>query len=65
MRFGVFFQAPEAQGQSHAERYTEMFELIALAEELGVDVAWLADTAHGYDFGRLGYSFIGIKPHAE
>jgi alkanesulfonate monooxygenase SsuD/methylene tetrahydromethanopterin reductase-like flavin-dependent oxidoreductase (luciferase family) len=47
MKFGVFFQAPEADGQSHAERYTEMFELIALAEELGFDVAWLAELHFG------------------
>src|SRR5207302_904405 len=53
MRFGVFFQAPEAQGQSHAERYTEMFELIALAEELGVDVAWLAELHFGGAFSLL------------
>jgi len=27
MRFGLFFQAPEATGQTHAERYAEMFDL--------------------------------------
>ena len=39
MRFGTFFQAPEVDGQSHAERYAEMFDLIALADSLGFDVA--------------------------
>jgi alkanesulfonate monooxygenase SsuD/methylene tetrahydromethanopterin reductase-like flavin-dependent oxidoreductase (luciferase family) len=53
MKFGVFFQAPEAAGQTHAERYTEMFELIALAEELGFDVAWLAELHFGGAFSLL------------
>ena len=39
MWFGTFFQAPEVDGQSHAERYAEMFDLIALADSLGFDVA--------------------------
>ncbi len=39
MRFGLFFQAPESVGQTHAERYAEMFHLIALADSLGFDVA--------------------------
>ena len=42
MRFGLFFQAPESAGRSHVERFAEMFDLIALAESLGFDVAWLA-----------------------
>jgi len=49
----VFFQAPEADGQTHGERYTEMFELIALAEELGFDVAWLAELHFGGAFSLL------------
>jgi hypothetical protein len=32
MRFGLFFQAPDAEGRTHAERYAEMFDLIVLAE---------------------------------
>src|SRR6266545_6868766 len=39
MRFGLFFQAPEAAGQTHAERYAEMLDLVALADSLGFDVA--------------------------
>jgi alkanesulfonate monooxygenase SsuD/methylene tetrahydromethanopterin reductase-like flavin-dependent oxidoreductase (luciferase family) len=53
MKFGLFFQAPEADGQTHAQRYTEMFELIALAEELGFDVAWLAELHFGGAFSLL------------
>ena len=53
MRFGCFFQAPEAPGQTHAERYGEMFERIALAESLGFDVAWLAELHFGGAFSLL------------
>jgi alkanesulfonate monooxygenase SsuD/methylene tetrahydromethanopterin reductase-like flavin-dependent oxidoreductase (luciferase family) len=53
MRFGVFFQAPEAPGQTHAERYGEMFGRIALAETLGFDVAWLAELHFGGAFSLL------------
>ena len=53
MKFGVFYQAPEADGQTHGQRYTEMFELIAFAEELGFDVAWLAELHFGGAFSLL------------
>jgi alkanesulfonate monooxygenase SsuD/methylene tetrahydromethanopterin reductase-like flavin-dependent oxidoreductase (luciferase family) len=53
VKFGVFFQAPEADGQTHGERYAEMFELIALAESLGFDVAWLAELHFGGAFSLL------------
>jgi alkanesulfonate monooxygenase SsuD/methylene tetrahydromethanopterin reductase-like flavin-dependent oxidoreductase (luciferase family) len=53
MRFGLFFQIPEVDGQSHAERYTEMLELVALAESLGFDVAWLAELHFGGAFSLL------------
>src|SRR6266446_1410475 len=53
MRFGLFFQAPEATGQTHAERYAEMFDLIALADSLGFDVAWLAELHFGGAFSLL------------
>ncbi len=53
MRFGLFFQVPEFAGQSHAARYEEMFELIALAESLGFDVAWLAELHFGGAFSLL------------
>jgi len=65
MRFGVFFQAPEAAGQSHAERYTEMFELIALAEELGFDVAWLAELHFGGAFSLLASPLMMVPLIAQ
>ena len=39
MRFGLFFQVSESAGQTQAERFAEMFDLIVLAESLGFDVA--------------------------
>src|SRR5438128_9985247 len=53
MRFGTFFQAPEADGQTHADRYAEMFDFIALADSLGFDVAWLAELHFGGAFSLL------------
>jgi alkanesulfonate monooxygenase SsuD/methylene tetrahydromethanopterin reductase-like flavin-dependent oxidoreductase (luciferase family) len=53
MRFGLFFQAPDAPGQTHGERYAEMFELIALGESLGFDVAWLAEIHFGGAFSLV------------
>ena len=65
MKFGVFFQAPEADGQSHAERYAETFELIALAEELGFDVAWLAELHFGGAFSLLANPLMLVPVIAE
>jgi hypothetical protein len=31
MRGGLFFQAPNAEGQTRGERYAEMVDLLALA----------------------------------
>jgi len=53
MRFGLFFQAPDAPGRTHGERYAEMFDLIALAESFGFDVAWLAELHFGGAFSLL------------
>lgn len=43
MRFGLFYQLPCAADQSEAVRYTETIEQLELADELGFDVAWLAE----------------------
>ena len=53
MKFGLFFQAPERTGVSHGERYAEMFELVALAESLSFDVAWLAEIHFGGAFSLI------------
>ena len=53
MKFGLFFQTPEAPGQSHGERFAEMLDRIALADSLGFDVAWLAELHFGGAFSLL------------
>jgi alkanesulfonate monooxygenase SsuD/methylene tetrahydromethanopterin reductase-like flavin-dependent oxidoreductase (luciferase family) len=65
MKFGVFYQAPEADGQTHAQRYAEMFELIALAEDLGFDVAWLAELHFGGAFSLLANPLMMVPVIAQ
>jgi alkanesulfonate monooxygenase SsuD/methylene tetrahydromethanopterin reductase-like flavin-dependent oxidoreductase (luciferase family) len=65
MRFGLFFQAPEAPGQTHGERYAEMFDLIALAESLGFDVAWLAEIHFGGAFSLLSNPLMAVPAIAQ
>jgi alkanesulfonate monooxygenase SsuD/methylene tetrahydromethanopterin reductase-like flavin-dependent oxidoreductase (luciferase family) len=65
MRFGLFFQAPEADGQTHAERYAEMFDLVALAETLGFDVAWLAELHFGGAFSLLANPLMMVPLIAQ
>ena len=65
MKFGVFYQAPEAEGQTHGERYQEMFELIGLAEELGFDVAWLAELHFGGPFSLLANPLMLVPVIAQ
>jgi alkanesulfonate monooxygenase SsuD/methylene tetrahydromethanopterin reductase-like flavin-dependent oxidoreductase (luciferase family) len=65
MRFGLFFQAPESPGRSHAERFAEMFELIALAESLGFDVAWLAEIHFGGAFSLLSNPLMVVPVIAQ
>ena len=60
MKFGLFFQAPEAPGQSHAQRYGEMIDLIGLADTLGFDVAWLAELHFGGAFSLLSKYAIRV-----
>src|SRR5262245_25410361 len=65
MRFGLFFQAPERAGQTHAERYAEMLELIELAESLGFDVAWLAEIHFGGAFSLLSNPLMAVPAIAQ
>jgi alkanesulfonate monooxygenase SsuD/methylene tetrahydromethanopterin reductase-like flavin-dependent oxidoreductase (luciferase family) len=60
MRFGVFHQASAAEGQSHAQRYGEMLDLIALADTLGFDVAWLAELHFGGAFSLLAQPLMAV-----
>jgi alkanesulfonate monooxygenase SsuD/methylene tetrahydromethanopterin reductase-like flavin-dependent oxidoreductase (luciferase family) len=65
MRFGLFFQAPAAAGQTHAERYAEMFDLIVLADSLGFDVAWLAELHFGGAFSLLANPLMAVPVIAQ
>jgi alkanesulfonate monooxygenase SsuD/methylene tetrahydromethanopterin reductase-like flavin-dependent oxidoreductase (luciferase family) len=65
MRFGLFFQASEAPGQSHAQRYGEMLELIGFAESLGFDVAWMAELHFGGAFSLLSTPLMAVPVIAQ
>src|SRR5215813_11002629 len=65
MRFGLFFQTPEAPGQTHAERYAEMLDVIALADSLGFDVAWLAELHFGGAFSLLANPLMAVPVIAQ
>ena len=43
MDFGIFLDFPTAGG-SHADAFRETFELVDLADELGLDTVWLGET---------------------
>ena len=43
MKFGLFYQLPCAPTQDEVTRYHETIEQIVYADELGFDVAWLAE----------------------
>src|SRR5271155_328765 len=43
MEFGMFHQFPSLPGRTDAETFTEAFEQIDAAEELGLDVMWLSE----------------------
>jgi alkanesulfonate monooxygenase SsuD/methylene tetrahydromethanopterin reductase-like flavin-dependent oxidoreductase (luciferase family) len=43
VKFGLFYQLPCAADQSEPARYQETIEQIVLADQLGFDVAWLAE----------------------
>ena len=65
MQFGLFHQASEVAGQTHAERFAEMFELITLGETLGFDVAWLAEIHFGGAFSLLSNPLMVVPVIAQ
>jgi len=65
MRFGLFYQASEAEGQTHAERYAEMIDMIALGGTLGFDVAWLAELHFGGAFSLLSSPLMLVPVIAQ
>jgi len=60
MKFGLFFQTPDASGHTHGERYAEMFDLIGLGDALGFDVAWLAELHFGGAFSLLSNPLMAV-----
>ena len=60
MRFGLFFQVSESAGQTQAERFAEMFDLVVLAESLGFDVAYLAELHFGGAFSLLSHPLMVV-----
>jgi alkanesulfonate monooxygenase SsuD/methylene tetrahydromethanopterin reductase-like flavin-dependent oxidoreductase (luciferase family) len=65
MRFGLFFQVSESAGQTQAERFAEMFDLIVLAESLGFDVAYLAELHFGGAFSLLAHPLMMVPLIAQ
>src|SRR5215813_8913992 len=65
MRFGLFFQVSETPGQTQAERFAEMFDLIVLAESLGFDVAYLAELHFGGAFSLLSNPLMVVPVIAQ
>src|ERR1700704_5512971 len=65
MRFGLFFQAPERAGETHAQRFTEMLELATLADALGFDVAWLAEIHFGAAFSLISNPLMLVPAIAQ
>ena len=53
MDFGLFYQLPAWPGQDPAERYRDTLDQIALGDELGFDVAWLAEMHFVPEFSIL------------
>jgi hypothetical protein len=43
VKFGLFYQLPCTAEQSEPARYQETIDQIVLADQLGFDVAWLAE----------------------
>jgi alkanesulfonate monooxygenase SsuD/methylene tetrahydromethanopterin reductase-like flavin-dependent oxidoreductase (luciferase family) len=43
MKFGFFFQMPQAPWQSEHERYGDTLAQITHGDRLGFDTAWLAE----------------------
>lgn len=65
MQFGLFYEAPEEPGQTHAERYAEMLDLIAFGETLGFDAVWLAEIHFGGAFSLLSAPLMLIPVIAQ
>jgi len=68
MHFGLFYEAPEEPGQTHAERYAEMLDLIAFGDarecidSVGAPTARAFPTTHSAEINRLPPTSIPRRP---
>ena len=53
MEFGLFYQLPVWPGQEPRQRYQETLDQIMLGDELGFDIAWLAEMHFTPEFSIL------------
>ena len=53
MEFGVFYQIPCSEGQTPAGRYADVMSQVQLADELGYDMAWLAELHFARQFSVM------------
>jgi alkanesulfonate monooxygenase SsuD/methylene tetrahydromethanopterin reductase-like flavin-dependent oxidoreductase (luciferase family) len=58
MQFGLFYQLPCAPEQHEVTRYHETIEQIVYADELGFDIAWLAELHFYRPFSILSSPLI-------
>jgi alkanesulfonate monooxygenase SsuD/methylene tetrahydromethanopterin reductase-like flavin-dependent oxidoreductase (luciferase family) len=65
MQFGLFYEAPEDPRYTHAERYAEMFDLVAYGETLGFDAAWLAEIHFGGAFSLVSVPLMAVPVIAQ
>ena len=53
MQFGVFYQIPCSEGQTPAGRYADVMAQVQLADQLGYDMAWLAELHFARSFSVM------------
>ena len=53
MQFGVFYQIPCSEGQTPADRYADVMAQVQLADQLGYDMAWLAELHFARQFSVM------------
>lgn len=58
MKFGLFYQLPCSPEQDEVTRYNETIEQVVYADELGFDVAWLAELHFHRPFSIMSAPFV-------
>ena len=53
MEFGVFYQIPCGEDQTPAGRYADAMAQVRLADQLGYDMAWLAELHFARQFSVM------------